>query len=100
MAVHGFGVDPPRAADAAQVGEQPLPARLDGVGVAVGFFNAQPFKGQAGAAKTGFELGFDFVVGEQDDFNARSEQARDEVGLQEVDDRHAMVGGDEDFFGH
>ena len=30
----------------------------------------------------------------------RGEQGRDDVALQEVDDCHAVVGGDEDSFGH
>ena len=37
---------------------------------------------------------------QDDDFDARSEQGRDNVALQEVDDCHAVVGGDEDTFGH
>ena len=40
------------------------------------------------------------VVGKDDDLNARSEQSRDDVALQEVDDCHAVVGGDEYTFGH
>jgi hypothetical protein len=33
-------------------------------------------------------------------FYVRIEQHRDDVALQEVDNCHAVVGGDEDFFGH
>jgi hypothetical protein len=32
--------------------------------------------------------------------NARSEQRRDNVALQEIDDGSAVVGGDKDTFGH
>ena len=48
--------------------------------------------------KTLGDFFFGVVVGEDDDFNARSEQSRDDVALQEVDDCHAVVGGDEDTF--
>ena len=45
------------------------------------------------------DLVFGFVIGEDDDFDARIQQSRDDVALQEVDDGHAVVGGDEDSFG-
>ena len=100
MAVHGFGVDAARAADAAQVGEQPLPARADGVGVVVGFFQSQTFKGEAVLRVACCVLRDKRFVGEENDFDARGQQGRDDVALQEVDDCHAVVGGDEDAFGH
>lgn len=100
MAVHGFGIDAPRAADATQVGEEPLPARFEFGGVVVGSFEAQAFEGEAGARKLLRNAIFGFVVGEYDDFDARLQQGRDDVALQEVDDGHAVVSGDEDSFGH
>ena len=39
-------------------------------------------------------------AGEDNNFDTRSQQCWDNVALQEVNDCHAMVGGDEDFFGH
>ena len=45
-------------------------------------------------------LGFGVVVGEDGGFSAHSKQRRDDIALQEVDDCHAVVGGDEDSFGH
>ena len=43
---------------------------------------------------------FGLVISQNDNLHARLEQRRDDVALQEVDDRHAVVGGDEDLFGH
>jgi hypothetical protein len=43
---------------------------------------------------------FGFVVGEGDNFDARVEESQNDVALQEVDDCHPMVSGDEDSFGH
>jgi predicted RNA-binding Zn-ribbon protein involved in translation (DUF1610 family) len=43
---------------------------------------------------------FGVIIGEDDNFNARIKQGRDDVALQEVDDCHAVIGGDEDTFGH
>ncbi len=40
------------------------------------------------------------VVPGFDDFNARSEQRRDDVALQEVDDCHAVVGTNKNSLGH
>ena len=100
MAVHGFGVDAPRAADAPQVGEQPLDTRVVGVGEFVRFLETQTLKREPWANEALRDAIFGLVVGEDEDFNARVEQRWDNVALQEVDDCHAMVGGDEDFFGH
>ena len=100
MAVHGFGVDAARAADAAQVGEQPLKSRLDFFCVVVRLFEAQTFEGETWACETLCNLFFGFIVGEDNDLNARGEQSRDDLALQEIDDCHAVVGGDEDFFSH
>jgi hypothetical protein len=45
-------------------------------------------------------LRLDFVVSEDDNINACLKQRRDNVTLQEVNDGHTVVGGDEDLFGH
>lgn len=100
VTVHCLGVDAARAADAPQVGQQPLHARLDLFGVVVGLLEAQTFEGQARLAEARRDLVSGFVVGEDDNFNARLEQRRDDVALQEVDDCHAVVGGNEDSFRH
>ena len=71
-----------------------------GIGVFVGFFEAQTFDGKSRATEATGDLRFGFVIGEEEDFNARVEQGRDDVTLQEVDDCHAVVGRDEDSFGH
>jgi len=77
-----------------------LQARADPFGVVVGLFEAQTLEGQPRLGETRRDLVFGFVVGEDDDFNARFEQRRDDVALQEVDDCHAVVGRDENAFGH
>ena len=100
MAVHGFGVDAPRAADATEVGEKPLEAGGDGVGVVGGFVEAQAFKREAALRDARCEMRDQRVVGEEDDLDARVEERRDDVALEEVDDGHAVVGGNEDAFGH
>jgi len=66
----------------------------------IGFFETQTFKSETVLRVACCEFCFNRVVGEDDDFNARSEQSRDNVALQEIDDCHAVVGGDEDTFGH
>ena len=70
--------------------------------VVVGLFEAQPFEGEAGTSETRCDLFFGVVIGEDDDLNARTlrEQGRDDVALQEIDDCHAVVGRDENAFGH
>ena len=100
MTVHGFGVDAPRAADAPQIGEQPLQAGLISSYEFIRFFKSQTLEGQAGTREALRDTVFGFVVGEDEDFNARVQQGLDDIALQEVDDRHAVVGRDEDFFGH
>ncbi len=108
VAVHGFGVDAPRAADAAQVDEQPLQARFEFCRVVIGLLKAQAFEDESGTrastllsrTKTFCNLVFGFVISEHDDFNARIQKRWEDVALQEVDDCHAVVGGDKNFFGH
>ena len=100
MAVHRFGVDAPRAADAPQIGEQPLQAWLESGCVGVRFLEAQAFEAQTWASKALGDAVFGFVVGEDDNFHARLEQHPDDVALQEVNDCHAMISGDENFLGH
>ena len=105
MTIHGFGVDSARSADAAQVGEQPLQARLIGSGEFLRLFEAQTFEGELRVTsyelrESFFDLRFCLIVGEEDDLDASAEQSWDNIALQEVDDRHAVVGGDEDAFGH
>lgn len=100
VTVHRLGVDAARATDAAQVDEQRLQARADLFGVVVGLLEAQALEGQARLGEARRDLVFGVVVGEDDDFNACFQQRRDDVALQEVDDCHAVVGRDENAFGH
>ena len=55
---------------------------------------------QPSAAKACGDLFPGLIVGKDDDLDARLEQRRDDVALQKIDDSHAVVGGDEDAFGH
>ena len=71
MAVFGFVVDAPRAADAPEIDEQRLQARLDGAGVGVGFFESQTLEGETVLPETLGDAVFGLVVGEEDDFGAR-----------------------------
>ena len=91
--------DTARAADAAQVGEQPLQARLKRSGKFIRLFETQAFKDEVGLCEALCDLVFGFIVGEDDDFDTCIEQSRDDVALQEIDDSHAVVGGDKDSFG-
>ena len=100
VAVFGFVVDAPRAADPPQVDEQRLDAGVYGLGVLVGFFEPQPFEDKPVLPKALGDAIFGLVVGEEDDFDARIEQRLDDVALQEVDERHAVIGDDEDAFFH
>jgi hypothetical protein len=100
VAVHGFGIDTPRTAHASQVSEKPLNTRAERAGVFVRLREAQSFKGETRACKALRNAVFGFVIGQDDNFNASLEQRRDDIALQEVYDCHAVVGGDEDFFGH
>lgn len=47
VAIHGFGVDAVRTADAAQVAEQPLHSWLNFFCVVIGLLQAQSFEGEA-----------------------------------------------------
>ena len=100
MAVHGFGIDTPRAANAPQVGKQPLQAWSHFACVGISFLESQPFEGKPWTRKTLRDTILGFVIGEHNDFNARIEQHRDDIALQEVNDCHAVVGGDKNLFGH
>jgi hypothetical protein len=71
-----------------------------GFGVLFSLVDAEAFKREAVLRVPFGEARDEGVVGEDDDFNARSKQSRDDVALQEVDDGSAVVGGDEDFFSH
>ena len=100
VTVHGFGVDAPRAADAPQVGEQPLEARLEFARVGAGLFETQAFKYEARAGEALCNLVFGFIIREHDNFNALVKKRWNDIALEEVDDCHAVVGGDEDLFSH
>ena len=52
VTVHGFGVDAARAADAAQIAKQPLPARADFFCVFIGLLQSQAFEGEAVTRET------------------------------------------------
>lgn len=98
VAVFGFVIDAPRAADTTQVDEQRLQAGLDGIGVFVGFFEPQAFEDETILPEALGDAVFGLVIGEEDDFDARVKQRLDDVALQEVDECHAVIGDDEDAF--
>jgi len=82
-----------------------LQARLIRSGEFIRLFEAQTFEGELRVTsyklrESFFDLRFCLIIGEEDDFDTRVEQCWDNVALQEVDDRHAVVGGDEDSFSH
>ena len=68
--------------------------------VGLRLFQAQALDGETWPRKLRRDALADVVVGQLNDFDARRQQRGDDVGLQEVDDGHAVVGGDEDFFCH
>ena len=100
VAVHGFGVDAPRAADTAQVGQPPLHLWGDAAGIFFGLLEAQALNDQARLAEAGLDLFQQGIIGEQDDFHAGIQQGGQHIALQEVNHSQAVVGGDEDSFCH
>lgn len=77
-----------------------MQAWFESVGKGVCLFESQAFEREAWPRESLRDAVFGFIVGQHNDFHTCSQQRRDDVALQEVDDGHAVVGGDEDFFGH
>jgi hypothetical protein len=76
-----------------------LQAWLNFFCVVVGTFEAQTFDNETRATKATGDLRLDFIISEKNDFDACIDERRDDVALQEVNDCHAVVGGDEDSLG-
>ena len=99
VSIHGLGVDAARTARPAQEIQPPLRVVMFMPVIIFGLLDVQPFNDQTRPRKAGGNTFDQVVVRQQDDFHAGIQQGRNDIALQKIHHREAVVGCYEDASG-